>query len=132
MYTEKLIDHFQNPRNVGSIPDADGVGTIGDPECGDFLRLYIKVKEDRLSEIKFEVFGCPAAIATTSVLTEVALGKKLAEVFKITEQDIADALGGLPEAKMHCSNLGTGALYFAVMDYFSRLEGQSEKSKERK
>ncbi len=127
MYTEKLIDHFQNPRNVGSIPDADGVGTIGDPGCGDFLRLYIKIKEDRLSEIKFEVFGCPAAIATTSVLTEVALGKKLAEVFKITDQDIADALGGLPEAKMHCSNLGTVALYFAIMDYFSRLEGQSEK-----
>ncbi len=132
MYTEKLIDHFQNPRNVGSIPDADGVGTIGDPGCGDFLRIYIKVKEDRLSEIKFEVFGCPAAIATTSVLTEVALGKKLAELFKITDQDIADALGGLPEAKMHCSNLGTVALFHAIMDYFSRLEGQSEKSRERK
>ena len=122
MYTEKLLDHFQNPRNVGRIPDADGVGTIGDPECGDCLRLYIMVNEDRLAEIKFEVFGCPAAVATTSVLTEIALGRRLVDVFQITDQDIADALGGLPEVKMHCSNLGTVALFFAIMDYYGKME----------
>jgi nitrogen fixation protein NifU and related proteins len=125
VYTEKLLDHFQNPRNVGSLPDADGVGTLGDPDCGDFLCVYIKVKEDRLTEIKFEVYGCPAAIATTSVLTELALGKTLEEVFRITDQDIADALGGLPEVKMHCSNLGTVALFFAIMDYYGKKEGQT-------
>jgi nitrogen fixation protein NifU and related proteins len=125
VYTEKLIEHFENPRNVGSIPDADGVGTIGDPACGDYLRIYIKVKDDRLIDIRFEVFGCPAAIATTSVLTEVAKGKKMSEVVKITDQDIADALGGLPDAKMHCSNLGTVALYLAIMDYSSRTESDN-------
>jgi nitrogen fixation protein NifU and related proteins len=125
MYTDKLMDHFQNPRNVGTLRGADGIGVIGDPDCGDYLRIYIKVSEDCLKEIKFEVFGCPAAIATTSVLTEVAKGKKIAEVFKITDQDIADALGGLPDAKMHCSNLGTVALYFAIMDYFSRTSPEN-------
>ena len=120
MYTEKLIEHFKNPRNVGEIPDADGVGTIGDPGCGDYLSVYIKLKDDRLSEIKFAVYGCPAAIATTSVLTELAVGKTLEEALEITDADIAAALDGLPDPKMHCSNLGTEALLKAVLDYLSK------------
>lgn len=116
-YTEKLIEHFQHPRNVGRIPRPDGVGVIGDPSCGDHLRIYIKVKDDRLARIKFEVYGCPAAIATTSILTEMALGKTLDEAQKIRPRDIAGALGGLSPAKMHCSNLGAAALYQAICHY---------------
>ncbi|NLA12420.1 MAG: iron-sulfur cluster assembly scaffold protein [Firmicutes bacterium] len=116
-YTEKLIEHFQNPRNVGRIPRPDGVGVIGDPSCGDYLRIYIKVKDDRLFRIKFEVYGCPAAIATTSILTEMALGRTLEEAQKIRPQDVAGALGGLSAVKMHCSNLGTAALYQAIALY---------------
>ncbi len=120
MYTEKLIEHFQNPKNVGEIEDADGVGTVGDPACGDFLRIFIKVRSGRLSEVKFMVYGCPAAIATTSVLTEIAVGKTIDEALKITDVDIAVALGGLPDPKMHCSNLGVLALYRAIADYRHR------------
>ena len=117
MYTPQLIDHFTNPRNVGIIPDADAIGTIGDPECGDFVRIYIKVKADRLHDIAFEVCGCPASIATTSVLTELAAGKTLDQAFCITEMDVVRALGGLPEPKIHCSNLGTAALRQAILYY---------------
>jgi nitrogen fixation protein NifU and related proteins len=117
MYTPQLIDHFTNPRNVGIIADADGIGTIGDPECGDFVRIYIKVKADRLHDIAFEVCGCPASIATTSVLTELAAGKTLDQAFCITEMDVVRALGGLPEPKIHCSNLGTAALRQAILYY---------------
>lgn len=120
MYTEKLIEHFNNPRNVGPLPDADGVGTMGDPACGDYLSIFIKVKAGRLTEIKFTVFGCPAAIATTSVLTEIAVGKTIEEALQISDQDIAEALGGLPDPKMHCSNLGTEALFRAVLDYLHK------------
>lgn len=116
-YTEKLIEHFQNPRNVGRIPRPDGVGVIGDPSCGDYLRIYIKVKEDRLARIKFEVYGCPAAIATTSILTEMALGKTLDEAQEIRPQDVAGELGGLSAVKLHCSNLGAAALYQAICHY---------------
>jgi nitrogen fixation protein NifU and related proteins len=116
MYTEKLIEHFKNPRNVGPISDADGVGTMGDPACGDYLSIFIKVEAGLLTEVKFMVYGCPAAIATTSVLTEIAVGKTLEEALAITDQDIAAALGGLPDPKMHCSNLGTEALFLAVLD----------------
>ncbi len=117
MYTEKLIEHFKNPRNIGAMPDADGVGSMGDPACGDYLSIFIKIKGGRLEEVKFTVFGCPAAIATTSVLTEIAVGKTIEEALEITDQDIAEALGGLPDPKMHCSNLGTEALLRAVLDY---------------
>ncbi len=126
MYTEKLIEHFKHPRNVGEIPDADGIGTIGDPSCGDSIRVFIKVAEGRLSEIKFQVYGCPAAIATTSILTEIVLGKTLEEAIEITDQDIVDALGGLPGPKIHCSNLGAEALFYAVMDYRSRNGSRKE------
>ncbi len=120
MYTEKLIEHFKHPRNVGQIPDADGIGTIGDPSCGDYLCVFIKVSGGRLSEVKFKVYGCPAAIATTSILTEIAVGKTLEEALEITDLDIAEALGGLPDPKMHCSNLGAEALFDAIMDYRAR------------
>ncbi|MBW6463532.1 MAG: iron-sulfur cluster assembly scaffold protein [Firmicutes bacterium] len=110
MYTEQLIDHFNNPRNVGCFPDADGIGTIGDPDCGDFIRIYIRVKNNRISEIVFEACGCPASIATTSVLTVLAEDKTLDQAFSISEMDIVRALGGLPDPKIHCSNLGAAAL----------------------
>lgn len=125
-YTEKLIEHFQNPRNVGRIPRPDGVGVIGDPSCGDYLRIYIKVKDNRLSRIKFEVYGCPAAIATTSILTEMALGKTLEEAQEIRPQDVAGELGGLSAIKMHCSNLGTAALYQAICLYQQQQERARE------
>ncbi|HED24221.1 MAG TPA: iron-sulfur cluster assembly scaffold protein [Firmicutes bacterium] len=117
MYTANLIDHFTNPRNAGIIPDADGIGTIGDPDCGDFIRIYIRVKNDRLEEVSFEVCGCPASIATTSILTELARGKTINEALAIDENDVLEAIGGLPQAKVHCSNLGPAALKQAILFY---------------
>lgn len=122
MYSDKVIDHFLNPRNVGCIEDPDGVGTLGDPSCGDQLRIYIKVEDSCISEIKFEIFGCPAAIATSSVLTELAKGKSLDEALKITDMDVIKALDGLPELKEHCSNLGAEALHEAIRNYLKQLE----------
>ncbi|MDH5199867.1 MAG: Fe-S cluster assembly scaffold protein NifU [Candidatus Bathyarchaeota archaeon] len=117
MYSEKVLDHFRNPRNVGEIEDADGVGTVGNPVCGDMMSVYIKVKDDRIEDIKFKTFGCGAAIATTSMTTELAKGKTLDEAMEITRQDVADELGGLPPIKMHCSNLAADALHEAIKDY---------------
>ncbi len=117
MYSEKVLDHFKNPRNVGEIEDADGVGTVGNPVCGDMMSIYIKVKDDRIDDVKFKTFGCGAAIATTSMTTELAKGKTLDEAMEITRQDVADELGGLPPVKMHCSNLAADALHEAVKDY---------------
>jgi len=119
-YTEKVLDHFLNPRNVGEIPDADGVGTIGDPSCGDYLRVYIKVKDGRLEDVKFKLVGCPAAIGTSSVTTELAMGKTLKEAWRITEEDVIKSLGGLPDEKIHCSVLGPTALRLAILDYISK------------
>lgn len=124
MYTNQLIDHFNNPRNTGIIPDADGVGTIGDPECGDFIRVYIKVRAYRLKEVTFEVCGCPAAIATTSALTEIVTGKTLVEAMVINEADVVKALGGLPDPKIHCSNLGTAALRQAIFQYLETQQSE--------
>ena len=120
MYTEKVMEHFRNPRNVGEIPDADGVGTVGNPICGDVMAIYIKVEDDRIADIKFKTFGCGAAIATTSMITEISKGKTLDEAMKITRRDVADELGGLPPVKMHCSNLAADALHEAIMDYRKR------------
>jgi len=120
MYTEKLLRHFKNPQNIGVIEEPDGVGTIGDSSCGDYLCIYIKVQDDRISEIKYKIFGCPAAIATTSVLTELAFGRTLEEALEITDKDILTALGGLPDPKVHCSNLGASALHYAIWDYLRR------------
>jgi len=117
MYSEKLMELFQNPHNMGEIPDADGVGKVGNPVCGDLMFIYIKVKDDRIDDIKFKTFGCGAAIATSSMITDMAMGKTLDDALKITKQDIADALGGLPDVKMHCSNLATDGLRKAIEDY---------------
>ena len=117
MYSEKVLDHFRNPRNVGEIEDADGVGTVGNPVCGDMMSVYIKVEDEKIADIKFRTFGCGAAIATTSMTTELAKGKTLDEAMEITRQDVADELGGLPPVKMHCSNLAADALHEAIEDY---------------
>ncbi|MEM2924729.1 MAG: Fe-S cluster assembly scaffold protein NifU [Methanocellales archaeon] len=120
MYSEKVLDHFRNPRNVGEIENADGVGTVGNPVCGDLMSVYIKVKDDKLEDVKFKTFGCGAAIATSSMITELAKGKTLEEAMKITRKDVADALGGLPPVKMHCSNLAADALHEAIKDYLKK------------
>ena len=117
MYSEKVMEHFRDPRNMGEIPDADGVGTVGNPVCGDVMTVYIKVKENKIEDIKFKTFGCGAAIATSSMITELAKGKTIDEALKITRADIAESLGGLPPIKMHCSNLAADALHAAIKDY---------------
>ncbi len=122
MYSDKVMDHFKNPRNVGEIKDADGVGTVGNPVCGDMMTMYIKVKDGRISDIKFKTYGCGAAIATSSMTTELALGKTVDEAEAITRQDVADALDGLPPVKMHCSNLASDALREAIKDYRKKQE----------
>lgn len=129
MYTEKVMEHFRNPRNMGEIPDADGVGTVGNPTCGDMMTLYIKVKDNRIFDIKFKTFGCGAAIATTSMITELAKGKTLEEAMKISRADVADSLGGLPPVKMHCSNLAADALHAAIEDYFKGRKATREVKK---
>jgi nitrogen fixation NifU-like protein len=129
MYTEKVMDHFKNPRNVGEIPDADGVGTVGNPVCGDLMTIYIKVKDNRLVDIKFKTFGCGSAIATSSMITELAKGKTLEEGLKISRANVADELGGLPAIKMHCSNLAADALHAAIEDYYKKHEKGEVKNK---
>jgi len=120
MYSEKVMEHFRKPRNMGEIPDADGVGTVGNPVCGDMMTVYIKVKENHIDDIKFKTFGCGAAIATSSMVTELAKGKTLEEAKKIGRSDVAESLGGLPKVKMHCSNLAADALHAAIEDYEKR------------
>jgi nitrogen fixation protein NifU and related proteins len=120
IYSDKVMDHFQNPRNVGVIADADGVGQVGNPVCGDMMTFYIKVKDDRLSDVKFQTFGCGAAIAVSSMVSEMAQGKTLDEAMKITNSLVAEELGGLPKNKMHCSNLGADALHAAIDNYKER------------
>ncbi|HDS59648.1 MAG TPA: Fe-S cluster assembly scaffold protein NifU [Thermoplasmatales archaeon] len=120
MYSEKVMEHFRNPRNMGEIEDADGVGTVGNPVCGDLMTIYITVKDDRLEDIKFKTFGCAAAIATSSMITEMAKGMQLEEALRISRDDVAQGLEGLPPIKMHCSNLAAEALHKAIEDYRSR------------
>lgn len=117
MYTERVMDHFSNPRNVGEIEAADGSGTVGNPVCGDIMKITIRVKDERLEDIKFKTFGCGAAIATSSMVTEMAMGKTLEEAKTITNRMVAEMLGGLPPNKMHCSNLAADALREAITDY---------------
>ena len=126
MYSEKVLDHFKNPRNVGEIKDADAEGTVGNPVCGDMMTMYIKVKDDKIEEVKFKTFGCGAAIATSSMTTELAKGKTLDEAMKITRQDVADALDGLPPVKMHCSNLAADALHEAIKNYKENKEKEKD------
>jgi len=123
MYSEKVMEHFQNPHNVGVIKDADGVGQVGNPVCGDMMTFYIRVKDDRLADIKFQTFGCGAAIAVSSMVSDMAMGKTLGEARQITNQSVADELGGLPKNKLHCSNLGADALHKALEDYENRKKG---------
>jgi len=117
MYSEKVLDHFKNPRNVGEIENPDGEGSVGNPVCGDMMTIYLKIKGDRIDDIKFKTFGCGAAIATTSMTTELAKGKTLDEALEITRDKVAEALDGLPPVKMHCSNLAADALHDAIKDY---------------
>jgi nitrogen fixation NifU-like protein len=116
-YSKKVMDHFMNPRNVGTIENADGYGKVGNPVCGDLMEMYIKVKDDVIKDIKFKTFGCGSAIATSSMVTELAKGKHVDEALKITRDDVADELDGLPPKKMHCSNLAADALQAAIKDY---------------
>jgi nitrogen fixation NifU-like protein len=117
MYSETVMDHFNNPRNAGVIEDADGIGEVGNPVCGDMMTFYIKVKDNRLEDVKFQTFGCVAAIAVSSMVSEMAKGKELEEAEKITNKLVAETLGGLPPNKMHCSNLGAEALTIAIENY---------------
>lgn len=118
MYSDKVMDHFANPRNSGEMEDADGVGTVGNPTCGDLMTIYIKVKDDVIEDISFQTFGCGAAIATSSMITELAVGKTLEEALKISRNDVAEELDGLPPVKMHCSNLAADALQAAIENYY--------------
>jgi len=125
-YSEKVLDHFRNPRNVGELENPDGVGVEGNPVCGDLMEIHIKVEDDRITDIRFKTFGCGSAIATSSMVTELAKGKTLDEALEITRQTVADELDGLPKQKMHCSNLAADALHKAIEDYRKKqAEGQS-------
>ncbi|MBM7855018.1 nitrogen fixation NifU-like protein [Desulfohalotomaculum tongense] len=123
MYSEKVMDHFTNPRNVGEIPDADAVGQVGNPSCGDIMKIFLKIKDDRIEDIKFQTFGCGAAIATSSMVTEMAKNKTLDEALKITNKAVAEELDGLPPQKMHCSNLAADALHAAIENYRQKQKG---------
>jgi len=126
IYSDKVMDHFQNPRNVGVMENADGIGQVGNPVCGDMMTFYIKVKDNRLSDIKFQTFGCGAAIAVSSMVSEMAMGKTLEEAMKITNKIVAEELGGLPKNKLHCSNLGADALHKAIEDYKEKQKASKE------
>ena len=117
MYSQEVMDHFSNPRNVGEIEDADGIGEVGNPVCGDMMTFYIKVKDDKLEDVKYKTFGCVAAIAVSSKVSEMTRGKTLEEAKSVTKKAVAEALDGLPKEKMHCSNLGAQALNDAIKDY---------------
>lgn len=120
MYSDKVIEHFQNPRNVGEIPDPDGIGKVGSEVCGDVIEVYIKVADGRLEDVKYKTFGCGAAVASGSMGTEMVKGKTIKEAMLITDQQVADALDGLPEEKLHCSNLAAEGIRAAIEDYLSR------------
>ncbi len=129
MYTEKVLEHFANPHNVGEVEDPDGVGQVGNPVCGDVMRITIKVQNGRLADVKFRTLGCAAAIATSSITTEMAKGKTLDEALKITRQQVADQLGGLPTNKMHCSNLAAQGLHEAIKDYLAKSAAAAGRSR---
>lgn len=120
MYSEKVVEHFTNPRNMGEMEDADAIGKVGNPVCGDLIWIYIKVKDDVITDVKFKTFGCAAAIATSSMVTELTKGKTLKEAYRITRNDVADKLEGLPPIKMHCSNLAADGLHKAIEEYLQK------------
>lgn len=117
MYSDKVMDHFMNPRNVGEISEADGIGEVGNAKCGDIMRIYLDIEGDVIKDVKFKTFGCGAAVATSSMVTEMVKGKTIEEGLRITNAAVAEALDGLPPAKMHCSNLAADALHAAIKDY---------------
>jgi nitrogen fixation NifU-like protein len=127
VYSDVVMDHFMHPRNVGEIENADGVGEVGNPVCGDMMTFYIKVKDDKIDDVKFKTFGCGAAIAVSSMVSEMAKGKSIEEVRKITPEAVAEELKGLPKQKFHCSNLGAQALNKAVDDYLAKKGEGGEK-----
>lgn len=120
LYTETVMDHFTHPRNVGEIPDADGVGEVGNAKCGDIMKMYLKIKDDRIEDAKFETFGCGSAIASSSMATELIKGKTLDEALAVTNKQVVDALGGLPAYKLHCSVLAEESIKAAVKNYYDR------------
>ena len=120
MYSEKVMDHFMNPRNVGEIENASGVGTVGNAKCGDIMKVYLQIEDDIIKDAKFKTFGCGAAVATSSMATELVIGKTIEEALKITNKSVAEALDGLPPVKMHCSNLAQEAIHSAIADYYNR------------
>ncbi len=120
LYTETVMDHFTHPRNVGEIPDADGVGEVGNAKCGDILNMYLKIKDDRIQDVKFETFGCGSAIASSSMATELIKGKTIEEALAVTNKQVVDALGGLPAYKLHCSVLAEESIKAAVKNYYDR------------
>ena len=120
LYTETVMDHFTHPRNVGEIPDADGVGEVGNAKCGDIMKMYLKIKDDRIEDVKFETFGCGSAIASSSMATELIKGKTVDEALAVTNKQVVDALGGLPAYKLHCSVLAEESIKAAVKDYYDR------------
>lgn len=125
MYSEKVLDHFSNPRNVGTMDEADGVGMVGNAKCGDIMKMFLKVENDIIVDVKFQTFGCGAAIATSSMATEMIKGKTLDEALALTNKAVMDALDGLPPAKVHCSVLAEEAIKTAIEDYRARLDGKS-------
>lgn len=125
-YSEKVMDHFMNPRNVGEIEDADGIGTVGNAKCGDIMQIFIKVKDDVITDVAFKTFGCGAAIATSSIATEMIKGKTIEEALKLTNKAVVEALDGLPPAKIHCSVLVEEAVRSAISDYYKRRGIDSE------
>jgi nitrogen fixation NifU-like protein len=124
MYNKVVMDHFRNPRNVGVIEKANGIGEVGNPLCGDMMTIYLKINDEKIEDIKFQTFGCGSAIAVSSMLTEIARGKTVEEAKNITNKDVAKALEGLPKNKLHCSNLGADALHLAIQDYEHRNAGK--------
>lgn len=127
MYSQKVIKHFQHPKNVGEIKNPDGVGRVGNPICGDIMEIYIKVKTNKIKDIKFKTFGCAAAIATSSMITELAKGKTLKEALRLTRNDVAEELDGLPSIKMHCSNLAADGLHKAIESYLKKSQKGQDK-----
>lgn len=121
MYTKEVMDHFENPRNVGEIADADGIGQVGNPKCGDIMKMYIKVKDNIITDVKFKTYGCGSAIATSSIATEMIKGKPIEDALKLSNKAVVEALGGLPAHKIHCSVLAEQSIKAAIADYYTRL-----------
>jgi nitrogen fixation NifU-like protein len=126
VYSDKVLDHFTNPRNAGTMPDANGIGTSGDPGCGDVVKIFVKVNGDHIDDVRFQTFGCGSAIATSSMVTELVKGKTLGEARAVTNLDVAEALDGLPENKLHCSNMAADAMHAALDDYERRKGPQTD------